>query len=294
MLNGPPDEPEDNVSMGLDPSLATKLAEPAAAFAWKHRRTLISVGGELIQMVKSGRSRVLVFGMGGTGKSTLGKFLAGELNDEELLKPYQDSFAVEPYGLPGTQFGRLLVAPGQTPREHSWDELRAMLLNGAISGVINVVSYGYHGFQERRAWHTDPVFQAGMTVEDFMVAWLAHRRSQEVAQIEKLADDLSRAPNKLWILTFVAKQDLWWDRRAEVRAFYGTGSYNDVVTRIQGVKGAHHCPHELVEGALTWRNLEDGVGAVLAKTVAGYDYPERQAALARFSLGLKQLLGGAP
>jgi hypothetical protein len=271
--------------------LAKAGLEATAEFAWKHRQTLRSVAGELFQMVRSGRQRVLVFGAGGTGKSTIGKLLSATLSDDELLGAYQDSFAVESFTMPGSTFGRLLVAPGQQSRSHAWDELRAMLRAGQVSGVINLVAFGYHSFPAGGAWQEDRAYIAGMNTRDFMDAYLPRRQQTEIDQLGQLAEDLRLSPNKVWLLTFVCNADLWCDRGPAVRTPYETGAYRGLIARIQQDKGERQFPHELVTGALTWQNFRDGRHTLLAETVAGYDFARRQADLARFSIGLGQLLG---
>ena len=99
------------------------------------------------------------------------------------------------------------------------------------------------------------------------------------------------SPNKVWLLTLVSKADLWSDREQDVRAHYASGGYRDVIAHIQQDKGERQFPHELVTGALTWQNFRDGRHVMLAETVAGYDFARRQTDMARFSLGLGQLLG---
>lgn len=276
--------------MPIEPLVKTGL-EATAEFAWKHRQTLGKVAGELFRMVAAGRVRVLVFGAGGAGKSTVGKLLAGTLTDEEMLKGYQDSFATERLPLPGHTFGRLLVAPGQTSRAHTWDELRAMLRVGQIAGVINVTSYGYHSFQAGGAWQEDRAYRPGMTVADFMAAYLPARRQVEIDQLGQLAEDLRLSPNKVWLLTLISKADLWSDREQEVRTHYASGDYQTVIAQVQQDKGERQFPHELLTGALTWQNFRDGRHVLLSETVAGYDFARRQADMARFSLGPGQLLG---
>jgi energy-coupling factor transporter ATP-binding protein EcfA2 len=275
--------------MPIEP-LAKAGLEATAEFAWKHRRSLTSVASELFRMVSAGRLRVLVFGAAGSGKSTIGKLLAGTLTDDELLKNYQDSFATERFSVAGTVFGRLLVAPGQQSRAHASDELRLMLRSGQIDGVINVTAYGYHSFPGRGAWTEDRAYEAGMTPAEFLRAYLPLRRQLEIGQLAQLADDLRLSPKKVWLLTVVSKADLWCDREQEVRDYYSSGSYSAVIGHIQHDKGARQFPHEMVTAALTWQNFRDGRHTLLAETVAGYDFARRQADLARFSLGLGQLL----
>jgi len=263
----------------------------AAEFAWKHRSALQKAAAELFEVARRGRTRVLVFGAGGVGKSSLGKLLAGKLTDEELLKGYRDSFTTEQFPIPETLTGRILVAPGQRHKQGEWDDLLVLLRAGKVGGVINMVGYGYHSL---RGSYRDHALQTpGMTPDKFREVYLPARRRLEIEQLTTLAPELARAPNKLWFMTLVSKQDLWWDRRAEVAAHYETGQYAEIVAGIQATRQARNFPHEVVAASLTIENLYDGAHETLAPTVAGYDHRMRLANLGRFSMGLRQLVGTA-
>jgi energy-coupling factor transporter ATP-binding protein EcfA2 len=262
-----------------------------ANFAWDHRKSLGKVAGELFGAIRSGRLRVLVFGAGGVGKSTVGKLLARKLNDEELLRGYVESFAVERFGLGGTVTGRVLVAPGQRRREHAWDEMLGMIASGKVNGVVNVTAYGYHSLEGLASYKEHRAFAAGMTRQQFLRLFLEFGREEEIKQLERLVPALVRSPEKLWFLTLVTKQDLWWDKRTEVKAHYETGRYNELITQVQTEVSVRRFPHEIASASLTWQNLRDGAHEILASTVAGYDQQIRLANLSRFSVGLGQLAG---
>jgi hypothetical protein len=235
--------------------------------------------------------RVAVFGAGGVGKSTVGKFLAGTLTDEELLKGYLDSFATEKLPISERSFGHVLVASGQRRRQSVREELLELVRDGKIGGVINVVAYGYHSFPgDAEGFRNDAAFRDGMDPPAFMDAYLAARRRDELEQLSEAADALSKAPKPLWLLTLVAKQDLWWDRREEVETHYSGGEYKSLIDRIVGGRGKRGFRHELVSAALTWENLSYGSGETLAKTAAGYDHAARSANLARFGRAVRQML----
>jgi len=204
-----------------------------ANFAWDHRKSLGKVATELFRAIRAGRVRVLVFGAGGAGKSTVGKLLAGKLTDEELLRGYVESFAVERFGLGGTVTGRLLVAPGQRRREHAWDELLGMMATGTVNGIINVTAYGYHSLEGLASYKEHRAFVPGMTKPRFLQLFPEFGRDEEIRQLESPVPALVRCPNRLWFMTLVTKQDLWWDKRSEVRQHYETGRYDELIRRIQ-------------------------------------------------------------
>jgi hypothetical protein len=204
-------------------------------------------------------------------KATVGKLLAGKLTDEELLRGYVESFAGERYGLGGTVTGTVLVAPGQRQREYTWDELLDMLVTGDVAGIINVTAYGYHSLERLPSYKEHLAFESGMTKPRFLHAFLDHCRNEEIRQLESLVPALLRSRRKVWFMTLVTKQDLWWNKRAEVKRHYENGPYNELIGQIQRKVSAGRFPHEIASVSLTWENLRDGGNDTLALTVAGYD-----------------------
>ncbi len=94
--------------------------------------------------------------------------------------------------------------------------------------------------------------------------------------IEFLRPALEAAPGKLWLLTIVTKQDLWWDRRQEADAAYHSGFWAETLRAVGMKRGEKAFRHETAFVCLLPANLEDPEGEVLFKTVAGYDM-EKQA-----------------
>lgn len=172
-------------------------------FAWKHRRTLTRVSRELVRMARSGRTRVLIFGSAGAGKSTIARLLTGTLSADALMLGYQDSYTADELKLPGTEFGRLLVAPGQQSREPAAAELRDMLPRGEVVGIVNVTAYGYHAFLPNVSFREDGAYTEGLDRDAFMAAYLVRRREDELRRLEALVPYLSRVPSPVWFMTFV-------------------------------------------------------------------------------------------
>ena len=170
--------------------------------------------------------------------------------------------------------GQLLVGPGQEHRaDRHWPSLYQAVTGGRSLGVLNVVSYGYHAFSPPSYRSLEKIYRDGMTVEAFMAAYGADRRDHEVAMLRKVVDGLSAARGDFWMITVVNKQDLWWDRRDEVRRHYETGPYADLIESIRRGVGERSFQHEFVPVSLTLGNMTTANGEVLASTVSGYDMP---------------------
>lgn len=73
------------------------------------------------------------------------------------------------------------------------------------------------------------------------------------------------------MLTLVTKQDLWWDRRGEVRGYYEQGQYNTHITDIARARGSQNFRHDYVSASLVISNFRTGNGEILAQTIGGYD-----------------------
>jgi hypothetical protein len=59
----------------------------------------------------------------------------------------------------------------------------------------------------------------------------------ELKTLRDMQTELERAPGKLQMLTVVLKQDLWWPRREEVRAWYEEGEYAKILEAIERTRG---------------------------------------------------------
>lgn len=219
---------------------------------------------------KNGRIRVLIFGPGGVGKSTVGRYLSGEILPVVGDLGYNESIILEKYTLDGGVLCDILVPPGQTRREHTWTELFQSLASGESQGIINVVAAGYHSFNSLSYQETQ-YYKSGMSISDFMAAYTDAMRQRELDVIEKLVPRICDAKSNIWMITLVTKQDLWWNDRKTVEQHYMQGEYDKHIKEIQSVRGAQHFAHEYLSASLVMNNLTTSQNEVLAATTSGYD-----------------------
>jgi energy-coupling factor transporter ATP-binding protein EcfA2 len=245
-----------------------------AGVSWtvlEHRKRLLPSLRKLRYWLTHGRLQVAIFGPGGTGKSTLGEFLAGNLDLASSSGKYKQSINVERYALKGDLVCKLIVPPGQHRRAlTTWPDLYRSLANGKSGGVINVVSWGHHSFAESSLEETK-YFEAGMTKSDFLNKYLEATRQRELEIIRDLTPRLLDAKQRIWMITLVTKQDLWWNERSKVEDFYTKGQYNEFIERILHERGAQNFSHEYLSTSLVINNLVTGAGELLAPTTEGYD-----------------------
>lgn len=216
------------------------------------------------------KSRILILGAGGTGKSTLAKMLTGGfdwLHDNPW--EYDQSLVTEQLTLNDHRTVELLVLPGQKRRRmREWPKVSAELAAGKFRGVIFVSAFGHLTPAEQGIKELTGATTKAAALEDF----LNTQRQDEVAVLKQLAEVISTCPKKLWLLSVVTKQDLWCDEEAEVRAHYLTGNYGVEVERLVASKGAELFTHEPVFGSLVIANMLEPTGGVIRKTAAGYDH----------------------
>lgn len=248
--------------------------------AYKNRDQIWTLSQKFWRWLKDGYLRVVVFGPGGTGKTTLGEFLSGDSDAVDDLE-YQESITQEDFAVPGNVFGSMLVPPGQKARqERHWSQLFELLQSGRSSGIVNVVSWGYHSFQGIRYQDTK-YYNEGMSRKDFLDVYLENRRYREIDVFETLMPRIVDATEELWMITLIAKQDLWWDRRKKVNDWYTNGAYNDIINNIKNKRGHKNFNHEYLSASLVVKNFVDGEDQILDTTVSGYDDRIRSSHLRR-------------
>lgn len=221
--------------------------------------------------IKHGRLIVIVFGPGGTGKSTLGRLLIGEHKPGSATAKYQESISIEKLPLGGDLVGQVLVAPGQGERRaRTWTQLYQDLASGKSVGIVNVVSWGYHAFANP-TYRELGVYKDGMTQEQVLEAFLQQQRDVELQILRELEPHLSTAKGKLWMVTLITKEDLWWKRRADVEQYYRQGEYAEQIQAIAQKRGANQFTHEHVCASLAISNMTTDAGERFFVTAEGYD-----------------------
>lgn len=270
----------------VEPSLVLSLTE----LAIEKRKKFVPLARKIKYWLKRGRLRIVIFGPGGTGKTTLGHFLAGNLDLGQSSARYSESIDVETFKLKGDLVCSLIVPPGQEVREYHWTDLYRDLAAGKSGGVINVVSWGYHSFQAL-SYQDTKYFKPQMTKPQFMDAYLQNRRDRELEIINNLTPRLMDSKGKIWMITLVTKQDLWWDQRNIVNKHYTEGAYNDCIQRVVHKRGEENFTHEYLSTSLIISNLVTSSGEELAATVSGYGQPIQLANSTRFVEAVNSFAG---
>jgi hypothetical protein len=255
----------------------------------ENRKTILRILKRLRRKILRGTWRVPVFGDGGTGKTTLGQFLSGELTADVAIGGYRESIDKKEFSLKGEIPCILLIPPGQKRRRPStWQALFRLLSAGKAKGLINVVSWGYHSTELEYNRHE--VYRQGIDEPEYINNFLTYNRNGEIRALNELAPHLTAAEGKIWMITLVTKQDLWWPERYNVEKYYKDGEYDKCIQRIISVKGAENFSHNYYSVSLILENLRTKDGNVLASTTSGYDQQIKTANLTNFLKGLNDLI----
>ncbi len=261
----------------------------AALTIIEKRRTILQSLRRFRRLILRGRWRVPVFGSPGTGKTVLGRFLSGQLDTDLAVQGYRETLVQEEFSLQGEIPCILLVAIGQKfRRPKTWPTLFRLVSAGKAGGVINVVSWGYHSADLEYARYDE--YREGISSSDFLTSFLEHNRQDELDALRLLAPHLKSAEGRIWMVTLVTKQDLWWSSRHEVEDHYARGEYDEIIKEIAAVKGTANFVHRYCSVSLIPQNLTTTDGVLLENTAAGYDQPTRIENLERFVRGLSELM----
>lgn len=109
----------------------------------------------------------------------------------------------------------------------------------------------------------------------FVQDYTRHRRQDEIRSLQQISSAIEQNPNQTWLLTLVAKEDLWTGQDSEVREFYTSGTYGQEISRLKKAKGSRLFRHELLFGSMVIQNLTAARNELVQSNAEGYDHPRQ-------------------
>lgn len=165
------------------------------------------------------KHRIIVLGSTGVGKSNLIKSLTEEtpkaietLNRTQFAKDHKIKISKNPF--------IFIDTPGEIEHKARREEVIRKAMKQEVSGIINVVAYGYH------EWNIlddkiKPLNSDGQVRDSY----LDQHRNLEIERLSEWKDLLGHKDVANWLITVVTKADLWWHERSKVLNHYISGSY---------------------------------------------------------------------
>jgi hypothetical protein len=116
--------------------------------------------------------------------------------------------------------------------------------------------------------------------------------TEEIEALKAIQPHIETSKGRVWMITVVSKQDLWWDKRHDAARHYKNGQYEEIISKIRVKRGEGNFYHEYVSASFKWENLATAK-EVLMPTVAGYDDRLQRANLHKLSEAIRQLVENA-
>lgn len=222
---------------------------------------------------------IAIFGTGGVGKSVLGCLLSvsDEKDLEKISKYYRSRKSEEKSFKSESHSCALVIPPGQEEyKDQDWEPIYKNIEKNEVQGLINIVAWGYnspYSFEkvpELEKFNTLLKNTTQILSDRQLKKYLENNREEEIKRIESLVDEICRA-EKLWMITLIAKEDLWWNKKIDVINYYKQGKYNNFIEQIKTRMRGENFHHEYVSASLLINNLITAKEErILAMTTAGY------------------------
>lgn len=266
-----------------------QLAEKSLEILVKHRSKLWSALKDGLSRVRDGKVSVVVFGLGGVGKTTTTKLLSDGQAAAQANTVYVPTADAERTRSQKNFYISVWDTPGQDEfRIAGWDDAFKGIEGSKKCIIINLVSYGYNSlgltFKELRQSST---YVAKDKVID---EYLRRERRKELAQIQALEERLKGVHCKVKLLTIINKQDLWWHSRERVVKHYSQGAYSKPISRLVDSRPKGFLRHSIKAVSLCPINLRTTDGELLAETCSGYDLEIRETYFGHLLAELKQIV----
>jgi hypothetical protein len=233
---------------------------------------------ELYDSTLHGRPTFLIFGPGGTGKSTIVKYLH-TFDLENLPTDYKVSPLLEDETIKGTLMSRVRALPGQ-PDLFENEFQKHLKEHAKMRRLICVLcfAYGYRSIDPKHA-----TSQGLPQANDIA-------RQEEIDYAKKLLEFLRfKKLERYEIWTIINKHDLWWDEKENVDAFYAS-NFQPLINDFGQKVGKNNFEHHIFPLCLVRSNLKNRAGNVVKAQSTDYDDTVRFTYLRYFLTYIKGIL----
>jgi 50S ribosome-binding GTPase len=250
---------QDTFFLGIDsPSEAVAAYQGARDVALD----LLALWRKLRAALTSSKRNLLLWGPSGTGKSALHALLTGDQSDSSDSLGY-DHTDIPEEGVHRRNKSVVVVDfPGHIAAQKQYAaQLSQKLASTKNPCVVLVVAAGYHAVRG----HTFD--EIGTSLEEYVIS----KQRAEVESLQRLYNAVEYGPSKdiekLTLVTFVNKQDLWWSEKEMVRRLYADQAslYCAQIAELSNLLGSDRFQHHLTSGCLLRLNFFQRL------TCAGYD-----------------------
>lgn len=169
--------------------------------------------------------KVAVYGDSGTGKTQFLMTITGNNNYTAERTRSLKSFILI---LKNGRKIEFIDTPGHQSAKTIRDTLKRKFIKNKITGIINIVNYGY---QDGDELNPDDVFNVDTkTVKD---SYLSENREREIIRTKEFIETITPGIKLRWIITIVNKADIWFDCKREVMSYYEDGDYSNVISSLR-------------------------------------------------------------
>lgn len=171
--------------------------------------------------------KVVVYGDSGTGKTQFLMTITGNNNyTTERTRALKKYILV----LKNGRKIEFIDTPGHQSSKSIRDTLKIKFTKNKITGIINIVNFGY---QDGDELNPENVFNVDTKkVKD---SYLAENRNREIVRTQEFIEAITPGIRLKWIITLVNKADIWYDNKNEVMSYYENGEYNNIMLQLQRV-----------------------------------------------------------
>jgi GTPase SAR1 family protein len=205
-----------------------------ALTAYKHRQEVKGIWNEITKRIRGRKSRLVVTGMPGVGKTVLFDHLTGKGFAPGYTLP-SSSYNAEAGKV--RQSGKrvyLTVVPGQASPQRTDSLVQALEGKEPVDGIVHVTCNGYVSLRSAEAGAA--LRESGLTLDEYRRRGLA----LEIEDFNETADAIRRSVwkhrNRPWVVVAVDKLDLFSSQpeMLEAHKHYGLtgGAFFEAVARL--------------------------------------------------------------